>query len=796
MTVIRSKYFSAASLIILMLFFLMPWKPCMPYRNLDSSWIQTLTYAFQARLQYGPDLAFVYGPLGFVQLDEYSPTTYPWLLAIRAAVLVLLGFFYFRLLRPLPSIVGAALAVTIVTAATFSREAAFGSAAVVAALVLSEADADAEIVDYLGLALLCGAVSLMKFSYFITISAVFLINALYRALRWREFPVPLALWTVAAFVGYLLSGQHLGSLPEYFRSSFSAATGYGEAMQLFGPPLEAYRFCLLATALLALAAFNGYRDDSAWAIFQVCVLCLVVIVIAKEGFVRHDEAHQRAAVPLLLTTIALCSASMCRRRIDVPALALFLVATCLFFPTVAGVLAQNGTRSLDAEYACLFFPTVAGPQEFLAGATRNVTAIRELAQNGTRSLDAEYEAALARIRSAWPLPRVSGDADIYSYEQGVLLASGNRYHPRPAFQSVTADSKYLIERNVDFLKPPSSAPATIFFDVQPIDGRLAAFEDGASWPELLTRYDITDDTSVFLRLDRRSFPRSYTRSPLLRTTIHLGDILKIENGNVSLLWARIDLQKSMAGAMLAMLIKAPILNLEVTLHDGTSRSFRILPAAAAEGFLLSPIVESRLDFLALDRSELHGYLAKKQVDQIRVAPLRFARMAYRSKVPIMFEKLELKGGSPSAGSNKLAKEVQHLRNLSVMDSGEKNGICMLDFPDGSPEMFAHATSRIVIGAPLSKKMMVRFGIRDCAWHDGNHTDGVEFRISALRAGATLRTLWSRRLTPIQRSADRGVQEVSIELPLQSGERLVFETLPIPGGTTAWAWSYWKDLEFD
>jgi hypothetical protein len=121
-----------------------------------------------------------------------------------------------------------------------------------------------------------------------------------------------------------------------------------------------------------------------WAIFLVCALCLVVIVIAKDGFVRHDEGHQRVAVPLLVTTIALCSAWMCRRRIDVPASALFLVA------------------------AGLFFLTVTGPQELLADATRNFAAIYQLAQNGTRSLDAEYNGALGKIRSAWPLPQVSG----------------------------------------------------------------------------------------------------------------------------------------------------------------------------------------------------------------------------------------------------------------------------------------------------------------------------------------------------------------------------------------------------
>ena len=105
-----------------------------------------------------------------------------------------------------------------------------------------------------------------------------------------------------------------------------------------------------------------------------------------------------------------------------------------------------------------------------------------------------------------PLPGVSGDADIYLHEQSALLASGNRYHPRPEFQSCTAYTDYLIQRNVDFLK--QSGPKTIFFDIAPIDGRLPAFEDGATWPELLTRYNFSDIPSHFLQLGRRDIPGS------------------------------------------------------------------------------------------------------------------------------------------------------------------------------------------------------------------------------------------------------------------------------------------------
>src|SRR5208282_2276194 len=100
MRAIPSRYFFAAILIIAIMFLLMPWTPWMPHRNLDSSAFQTFTYAFQAHLQYGPDLTWTYGPLGFVQVDEYSPATYPWMIAIRALIVGSARPFLFQTSAP------------------------------------------------------------------------------------------------------------------------------------------------------------------------------------------------------------------------------------------------------------------------------------------------------------------------------------------------------------------------------------------------------------------------------------------------------------------------------------------------------------------------------------------------------------------------------------------------------------------------------------------------------------------------------------------------------------------------
>ncbi len=253
-------------------------------------------------------------------------------------------------------------------------------------------------------------------------------------------------------------------------------------------------------------------------------------------------------------------------------------------------------------------------------------------------------------------------------------------------------------------------------------------------------------------------------------------------------------EKTLIGRIAGMILKMPLLRLDVTLRDGTSRSFRILPAAAAHGFLLSPVVDSRLDFLALNVADLKPLLGAKQVVQIAITPQRFAAAAYRAEVPIAIEKFHWTSDAPPVGI-KLDGEVRRAESLALLDAGEKSGICQLDFLRRDPEMFAHAASRIIISAPPARQMTVRFGIHDGAWQNGNHTDGVEFRISAMAISGSPEILWSRRLTPVQRTDDRGDQEAVVNLPSNPGERLVFETLPVPGGTTSWAWSYWKSLEF-
>ena len=376
---------------------LMPWTPRMPARGLDNSWYGILDHAFESRLQFGSQLLINYGPLGFVQLDRYSPGSYLWVLALRGSILFLLGNFYFKVLRPLPFAYAVAGALTLVAALHASAEAIYGSVPVVEALILSQDDIG--LVDTVELALLCGTVSLIKFTYFILIAIVFLIMALYRVLRWREFPIAPILSAFAMIGLYLVAGQHLSSIWEYLRGSISIAAGYSEAMQVEGPLLAEIYFCLLAASLLLVVGVHEFHRLQRWAWFPITALTLIVFMIFKEGFVRHGGGHSAPAFAWLAVVVALYAAEMSRRRFNTPGAALLVLAAVPFLVGFARV----GTPLRDA--------------------IGNLRSVSELVRHGVGPLNIDYETAQAAIRRAVPLPEVQGSVDIYPYEQSALFAN-------------------------------------------------------------------------------------------------------------------------------------------------------------------------------------------------------------------------------------------------------------------------------------------------------------------------------------------------------------------------------------
>jgi len=77
-------------------------------------------------------------------------------------------------------------------------------------------------------------------------------------------------------------------------------------------------------------------------------------------------------------------------------------------------------------------------------------------------LSDEYKASILQISKNYRLPLLEGTSDIYSYDQSYLIASGNRWNPRPIFQSYSAYTPSLAQLNKEHLLA-SNAPDHLFF---------------------------------------------------------------------------------------------------------------------------------------------------------------------------------------------------------------------------------------------------------------------------------------------------------------------------------------------
>jgi len=111
---------------------------------------------------------------------------------------------------------------------------------------------------------------------------------------------------------------------------------------------------------------------------------------------------------------------------------------------------------------------------------------------------------------------------------------------------------------------------------------------------------------------------------------------------------------------------------------------------------------------------------------------------------------------------------------------------------------AHPDSKLWFKVePGKRHITARFRIVDAAWKDvpkADSTDGVLFRIAEVKAGGTPRVLFERLLNPRDQTADRGIQNVNIDIELAAGAELLFETTPGPAKQYSRDWAGWGKIE--
>lgn len=752
--------------------------PDPPAVSLDPSWRLVLTRAFFDGMQFGRDIVFTYGPLGFLMGNTYDGVHFwelvAWHLVKSAGFAMLIihvaerlpwgarwvCFTAFLLFSPpFDDPVYLLLVVLLVSGCMREHEPRGWSAgwAIGAGLAL---------------------VSALKFTN-LMFAAVAVLIAVGLNLRLARYSAAgrLLLGYVGGFVAiWLLARQSLGNLPEYFINSWYITRGYDETMGL-PPPAPA-----LAKALMVVLLFSiclGWR--LAWcrreprAVAMILLLAVLGFVMWKHGFLRAD-GHMGGFFTGMLLLACLVPALLAGAG-RFPAVQWGLLASVAFF----SIWGLDDALTITRSNAWAIFT------EKLTG---HVDHVRHW-----QSFRTDYDTELSRLLTEFPLKRTRAKVgresiDVLGHDVGIICLHDFNYRPRPVFQSYSAYTPELAQLNRDFLLS-DKAPAFFLQKVQSIDERPLTLDDAWVLRLLSTRYEFVFAENGYLLWQRRqaSYDPPVNPPPLLAGSHALGEPLPIENFAGQPLWLAIDLPLSLAGQWRSAIFQPPLVYLRLTDQAGVITDYRLPLPQARGGFIVNPRILDAADYLAFVGGALWQSVRSLEVvikpEDRRLFADRFDFTLTAFAVPPVERKL-----------GELARHTRFHMLVSTPVSETAFAQISESEINGQPVLLAHAPSEMVYELPPHPvRLTGSFGFIEGAYTGGGLTDGATFQV-LWTDGRQRHVLFSRRLDPVRVPADRGLQPLAVDLGGRQGGRLLLSVNAGPAGENDWDWTAWTGISIE
>jgi hypothetical protein len=620
-----------------------------PLAKLDQSWEIVMNEAVARRLRLGKDIIFTFGPYASIYTRFFHPAT------DRLMVFggLLIGLSYVAALLYLACDRGPYLLLMLMLfLATFpSRDAlllSYPFLLVVCALRFIGSDdfkkgANLDWRHLLTIIVMFSALSLLPLIKGSLLLPAGLSVVIICALLLYRFPfkqtVPLLLVPVSATMAFwIISGQALSDFPAYLRGTFLLTSGYTEAMSIpwVGWPgmtgdgfVVAY---LIVSALIYVSMIGSTRLTmrSKWFLGFLCAPFLLIAF--KHGFVRTDHLLIAFNSLVIFVTILMLGFLGADKYLIGSLLACIFLVIAINFrldPVLikevrekfgAGTVAGRGNRTeilrFISKRATGTFSRVTYESTFntYTGAWEGIRS-RLGDSNGLQN---RFVRAMEALGTEYPLPKLKGSGDIYSYEQAIILASNNAWNPRPVFQSYSAYTPTLAELNERHLRG-TNAPDWVLIDLMTTDGRLPSLEDGVSWPALLENYTFVSFDGQFVFMRRNQVVQLTSTLSVISQEKHQTGLTVALPEVEGPLFAEVDLKPTLLGKLLIALFKPPQLNIRLSLRNGESTSYRVISNMMTTGFIVSPLVSNTQEFGYL-AVENRRFLDERKVEGISIAP--------------------------------------------------------------------------------------------------------------------------------------------------------------------------------
>lgn len=603
---------------------------------LDFCYQSIITHASENGWQWGKQIVYNYGPLGYVHYPVFTLGSWWKSLVYQVLHAALYLYLLWRVTLSLPQIaLRGVILVSGVIFVGFMPDSVQILLGWMTALLLASDKRQDRVAGWLGLvAIILGAHIKMTF-LFHGVALVVLLGAEHLAARrWRSACLPALVFLTGFLAFWGLLGQDYANLGDYLYYGWELARGHNETMGIAAP----LRYYLLAPPLCLatvwvvvwpLTRAGGWRRQWGMALFMLATLFLAW----KQALTRGDEGHVHTllgvAIPMLLIGIG---------RLP------FRVQT-----------GRDWKVGLAAASAALLFAVLwQYPFHRLYTSSTDKISFLRYAQGSP----ARVQAAFTQLMRRFDLPeirRVVGDrtVDIMGSHENIPLLLGMNYRPAPAFQSYIAYTPALIRLNTRHYLS-DAAPDYVIFRISFRDQRKTTSNNALILLELLKNY-----TPVLRERDMVLFQRT-PRGPVEKTLVaqgefKIGDVVPLP-GIQGPLWCELESEETFFGKLFKQALYRPVLHTEFTvLPTRFTHTFNIVPSMSSEGFIISPLMLQTPDLIASYDPEVQS-----NPMLIRHLPGPASRWLMKPSVTYKFYSLNL-ALSPTQDADALA----HIRRLRL-----------------------------------------------------------------------------------------------------------------------------------
>jgi hypothetical protein len=750
--------------------------PLKPSADLDSSWRMALGRVFLDHEQFGRDVVFTYGPLGFLMGRTYSGLLYwsllAWSLFTACSFAVLIQYWGQRLQSNWSRVFYYGF--FLLFGVTYEDSIQMLVIALIGLELTRRTDRPWHWSSTLMLVLLA-LQSAAKFTNLMVAALAVLVGAALALWQGRRGnAVRLLAWFGGAFLAvWMLCGQSPLNLPAYLINSWHVSQGYQEVMGIPTPDTPFYRALVVMALLAGYFVLNFFTQaDRPRYVARALIVGALVYLNWKHGFVRAD-GHMIgffycALLPIVGFPVLLEDAA------PFPRLKRWGLAA-------AGLLCLLGVRDAIPP---LVDSSLAVFQNRIWSNVRTFSQISTLRE--------EYDRALGQQLERYGMPRTKaavGDhsLDVIGYDLAAAIYNQFNYRPRPVFQSYSAYTPELARLNEAYYLS-DRAPDFVLLRISPIDERLGAMDDSAVLCILAQRYEYVLTERSYQLWARKPGPfRAPPRPVLARRDLASEEAWSIKEYQGQPLWVTIDLRPSLLGRLRTFFYKPPILRLAITDASGHTSTYRMPAPIGRAGFIINPVIDDLMGFtrLASDNPE-------RLASAIMLTLAPEDRKYFAAKAHAELASLP----TSTAAKNYFAQLNQEVFYMfktppSSYDTNTKPSIQQID---GTDVMVMHAPSEMIFDLPANATTLSgRHGYVAGAYTDSGKTNGGDFVIT-WSDGRNSIEIYRRFLNPLTKVEDRGLLSFQLDLTPYKGGRLYFRTLPGPFNDKGWDWTAWTDIE--